>query len=416
MRLLFVHQNFPGQYTHIIQALAAEGSHQIIGLGINQLTVTLPNGVQYKRYQPKRGNTPNIHPWILDTETKCIRGEACATAAAELKQQGFQPDLICAHPGWGESLFLRDVWPQTPLLSYQEFFYQAEGFDYGFDPEFSNNSLDWAQKAKIRMKSSFMRLVLEASSWNITPTAFQRESFPRRWQDKISCLHDGINTVLAAPSTDSNPLTLPNGIVISRDTPVVTFVNRVIEPYRGCHTFIRSIPALQREHAKAEIVIIGSAEGDGYGRPPANERTWKDHFLAEIEGNYNPAKVHFTGKLDYLSYLKVLQKSWVHVYLSIPFVLSWSMLEAMSCGCTLVGSSTAPVQEVIQHKKNGVLTDFFNPNTLAQNVSYLLEDRPLAKQLGHAARSTIEQKYSLKKCVPQQLSLIQLIANGIIHN
>ena len=88
MRLLFVHQNFPGQYCHIIQAIAAKGGHQIIGLGINPLTEPLPNGVHYKRYQLKRSNTPDIHPWILDTETKCIRGEACATAAAELKQQG----------------------------------------------------------------------------------------------------------------------------------------------------------------------------------------------------------------------------------------------------------------------------------------------------------------------------------------
>ena len=172
MRLLFVHQNFPGHYCHIIRALAAENVHQILGLGISVLTENMPKGVHYKRYPIKRGNTPDIHPWILDAETKCIRGEACATAAAELKQQGFQPNLICAHPGWGESLFLRDVWPQTPLLSYQEFFYQPEGFDYGFDPEFSSISVAWQQKAKIRMKTSFMRLVLEASSWNITPTAF----------------------------------------------------------------------------------------------------------------------------------------------------------------------------------------------------------------------------------------------------
>ena len=325
MRLLFVHQNFPGQYRHILQALAADGGHQIIGLGINPLSEALPKGVHYRRYQPKRSNTPEIHPLVLETETKCIRGEACATAAADLRQQGFQPDLICAHPGWGESLFLRDVWPETPLLSYQEFFYQAEGFDYGFDPEFSRDSLTWMQRANIRMKTSFMQLSLEASSWNITPTAFQRSSFPSKWQQQISCIHDGIDTELAAPSTDTAPLTLPNGIKISCDTPLVTFVNRVIEPYRGCHTFIRSIPALQRAHPLAEILIVGEAAGDGYGLSPP-EGTWKDRFLTEIKGNYDPSKVHFVGNLDHTPYLKFLKKL-VHVYLTIPFVLSWSMLK-----------------------------------------------------------------------------------------
>ena len=413
MRLIFVHQNFPGQYCHIIKALAAMGGHQIIGLGITPQTEPLPNGVQYKRYQPKRGNTPDIHPWILDTETKCIRGEACANAAAELKQQGFKPDLICAHPGWGESLFLHDVWPQTPILSYQEFFYQAAGFDYDFDQEFRRNPLNWKQKANIQMKSSFMRLILETSSWNVTPTRFQRSSFPEKWHHQISCLHDGINTMQAAPSKDSKPLTLPNGRVINNDTPLVTFVNRVIEPYRGCHTFIRSIPAIQRTYSKAEIVIVGSDSGEGYG-PPPKEGTWRDQFLSEINGSYDPARVHFVGTLDHPSYLKILQKSWVHVYLTIPFVLSWSLLEAMSCGCTVVGSSTAPVQEVIQHKENGLLSDFFDPKDLSKNVCALLEDRQLAQILGHAARATIEQKYSLKTCLPRQLALIELVANGVL--
>ena len=275
MRILFVHQNFPGQYCHIIQALAAKGGHQIIGLGINSLNEPLPSGVYYRRYQLKRGNTPDIHPWVIDTETKCIRGEACATAAAELKKQGFRPDLICAHPGWGESLFLRDVWPQTPLLSYQEFFYQPEGFDYGFDPEFSCSSLDWKQRANIRMKTSFMRLVLETSNWNITPTAFQRSSFPERWQQHISCLHDGIDTELAAPTGNSTAITLPNGTIIDKETPLITFVNRVIEPYRGCHTFIRSILPYNL-HSGAEIVILRNASGTG---SPPKEGTWKDRFL-----------------------------------------------------------------------------------------------------------------------------------------
>ena len=263
------------------------------------------------------------------------------------------------------------------------------------------------------MKTSFMRLVLEASSWNVTPTAFQRSSFPQSWQKHISCLHDGINTVLATPSTNSDAVMLPNGAVISNQTPLVTFVNRVIEPYRGCHTFIRSIPALQRAHPKVEIVIIGNSTGDGYGPPPV-DGTWKDRFLKEIDGTYDPTKVHFIGKIDHSNYLNILQKSWVHVYLTIPFVLSWSLLEAMSCGCSVVGSATAPVQEVIQHRRNGLLTDFFDQEALAQTICCLLEDRSLAQMLGQAARATIEQKYSLNTCLPRQLTLIELVANGVL--
>jgi len=138
--------------------------------------------------------------------------------------------LICAHLGWGKSLFLRDIWPKTPFLWYQEFFYQPEGFNYDFDPEFRHSPLNWKQKAKIQMKSSFMKLVLETSSWNVTPTRFQRSSFPEKWHHQISCLHDGINTMQTAPSKGLKLLTLPNGRVINNYTPLVTFVNRVIDP------------------------------------------------------------------------------------------------------------------------------------------------------------------------------------------
>ena len=262
------------------------------------------------------------------------------------------------------------------------------------------------------MKASFMQLVLETSSWNITPTAFQRSSFPQRWQQQISCLHDGIDTVLTAPSANSKPLTLPNGRVISKDTPLVTFVNRIIEPYRGCHTFIRSIPTLQSAQPEAEIIIVGTS-----GMViTLEDSTWKDHFLTEINGNYNQNKVHFVGKLNHSDYLSVLQNSWVHVYLTIPFVLSWSRLETMSCGCTVVGFSTAPVQEVIHHNKNGLLTNFFDPKALAQTVCGLLEDRSLSKRLSKMARATIEQKYSLKKCLPRQLALMELVANGVLRH
>ena len=412
MQLLFVHQNFPGQYKHLLRILAAEKKHRLIGLGINPLKTPLPKGVHYIRYQPKRGNTAAIHPLVLETETKCIRGEACAEAACKLKQQGFSPDLICAHPGWGESLFLKDIWPQAPLLSYQEFFYRAFGFDCAFDPEFgSETKTSWQTCATVRMKTAFMHLVLEASDWNITPTAFQRSSFPNVWQSRMSTIHDGIDTDRASPASQQSPLALPDGTVIAAEEPMVTFVNRAIEPYRGCHTFLRSIPALQKQAPNSRIVIVGSPSGDGYGPSPTAAGSWKEQFLNEIAGSYDPARVHFTGHLSHANYLEVLQHSWVHVYLTYPFVLSWSLLEAMSCGCAVVGSATAPVQELIQHEHNGLLTDFFNPTALADAIAHLLKERSLAKQLGKAARETIVNDYSLQACLPRQLALLQLVAS-----
>ena len=361
MRLLFVHQSFPGQYRHILRALAAQKAHQIVGLGIEALAEPIPNGVTYLRYKLSRGNTSGLHEWLLDFDSKLIRGEACAAAASQLRDQGFRPDLICCHPGWGEALFLRDIWPDVPLLSYQEFFYNARGVDYDFDPELQGIP-DWKSCARLRLKNANPLLMLQASTWNVTPTQFQRSTFPAEWQSRISVIHDGIDTNTAAPDPAVAPLTLPDSSVLEPGESTITFVNRTIEPYRGCHTFIRAIPQIQRLNPKARIVVVGSTEGVSYGRSaPAN--SWRDVFLKEIEGKYNPGQVHFVGSLDYGKFLHLLKLSACHVYLSYPFVLSWSLLEAMSTGLPVVGSATPPVQEVICHGETGLLVDFFNPES-----------------------------------------------------
>ncbi len=412
MNILFVHQNFPGQYRHILAALASQGGHQLIGLGINALSESLPKGIQYLRYSLARGTSDKIHPLALETEAKVIRAEACGHAANELKSKGFTPDLICVHPGWGEPLFLRDIWPHAPILSYQEFYYQAYGYDYDFDPELQTTP-DWQACARVRMKNAHIQLMLEASSWNVTPTEFQRSSFPINWQKRISAIHDGIDTEKAAPDPAVKPLKLPDGTQINRGDSTVTFVNRCIEPYRGCHSFIRAIPELQRLAPKAQIVIVGKTTGVSYGKACANGE-YKDQFLGEIEGRYDPSRVHFTGSLPYEPFLQLLKLSAAHVYLTYPFVLSWSFLEAMSSGCPVVGSATSPVQEVIQHGRNGLLVDFFKPNDLATAVAELLNNRNEASALGQAARRTIVKQYSLANCLPRQLSLMELVASRSI--
>jgi glycosyltransferase involved in cell wall biosynthesis len=412
MNILFVHQGFPGQYRHILRALAAQGGYQLVGLGIAELSEPLPQGVTYLQYGLARGNTPGLHEWLLDVDSKLIRGEACAAAAAQIRDQGFVPDLICAHPGWGEALFLRDVWPQAPLLCYQEFFYNARGVDYDFDPELQAVP-DWQACARVRLKNANPLLMLQASSWNVTPTQFQRSTFPSEWQPRISVIHDGIDTDLAAPDPAAAPLTLPDGTRISPGEPTITFVNRRIEPYRGCHTFIRAIPELQRRHPEARIVVVGGTEGVSYGKPAPGD-SWRDVFVEEIAGRYNPGRVHFTGSLTYGPFLQLLKLSACHVYLTYPFVLSWSLLEAMSTALPIVGSATAPVQEVIQHGQTGLLVDFFSPDALADAVSTLLSDRALAERLGAQARQLVLERFSLQQCLPRQLSLMQLVASGAL--
>ena len=411
MRILFVHQNFPGQYLHITQRLAQQGQHQLVALGINSLDREhgIPKSLNHFRYRLDRGNTKGVHPLVMETETKVIRAEGCARAAEQLKDRGFTPDLICAHPGWGEPLFLKAIWPDVPLLCYQEFFYNEFGFDSNFDPEFQYDR-GWRDQANLTMKNAYLHLTLEQADWNVSPTHFQASSFPEPWRRNISVIHDGVDLQVARPNPSAGPLKLPDGTVLEKGQPTITFVNRCLEPYRGCHTFIRAIPELQRQHPEARIVVVGRTKGVSYGAVcPDGE--WGDRFLAEIEGQYDPSRVHFTGSLPYSQFIPLLQLSACHVYLTYPFVMSWSLLEAMGCGCAVVGSDTAPVREVIRHGQNGVLVDFFSPSDLAEAVVEMLNAPERAAAFGVAARETVERTYDLKTCVNRQLALMDLVAS-----
>lgn len=404
MKILFIHQNFPGQYAHLAPALAAAG-HQVVALTLNQA----PNigGVTVARYSLARGSTAGQHPWVSDFEAKVIRGEACAKACQELTRRGFVPDIVCAHPGWGESLFVKDVWPDVPLLTFMEFFYAAKGLDTGFDPEFSDEDL--GQHCRLRIKNANHLLTLEAMDWGVSPTVWQRSAFPARHQSRLSVIHDGIDTARVCPDPDA-ALTLASGRRLDRSVPVVTFVNRSLEPYRGFHRFMRALPELQRRRPDAQVVIIGG-DGVSYGSKSAHPGGYRGQMLEELAGRIDLDRIHFLGRVPYDTYLSVLRISSAHVYLTVPFVLSWSMLEAMSAGCLVIGSDTPPVREALRHGENGLLVDFFDADALAETVSKVLAHPDDYTPLREAARRAITARYDLREiCLPRHMALVDAVA------
>ena len=409
MRILFIHQNFPGQFKHLAPELARMG-HEV-----RTLTLARPAGlpgIVHHGYKVSRGTSRGIHPWASEFETKILRGEACARAALELAAQGYAPDVICAHPGWGESLFLREVWPEAKQLHFVEFHYASSGLDVGFDPEFG--SPDFDNRCRVRTKNASGLLSLNDMDWGLTPTQWQKSTVPEIYHPRISAIHDGIDTQRVAPNPDARfELKLADGStrVLRPGDEVVTFVNRNLEPSRGYHRFMRALPALLEARPSAQILIVGGDEVS-YGARPT-EGSYKERFFAEVRDRIDVSRVHFLGRIPYPRFLSLLQVSAAHVYLTYPFVLSWSMLEAMSAGALVIASRTAPVTEVLEHGRNGLLCDFHDSEGLAALVADVLEHPAQHAPLRQAARQTIISRYDLRnRCLPAQLALVEALARG----
>jgi len=402
MNILFIHQNFPAQFKHLAPALVKAG-HRVTALILAKTKAVQWKGVDLVPYSLNRVNTKGAHPWTVDFESKVIRGEACLRAALAFKKQGYTPEVIVAHPGWGESLFLKEVWPEATLKLYCEFFYHARGADVGFDPEYSSS--DPADAGRVTLKNANMLLQFQQADAGISPTHWQASTFPQHIRDKITVIHDGIDTEVLSPNSSASFL-LDNGKSLTRDDEVVTFVNRALEPYRGFHTFMRSLPKLLAARPNAQVLIVGK-EGVSYGAQPPEGKSWKEIFSAEVSPQLTPQqreRVHFLGTIDYPRFINLLQISRVHVYLTYPFVLSWSLLEAMSVGCSIVASDTQPLHEAIKHDETGRLVDFFDQNALATSVIELLDDEEARVRLGQAARAFAIENYDLvKHCLPKQI-------------
>jgi len=402
MNILVLHKNFPGQFRHIARYLVQTG-HKVVGVG-NEQSPGLPGlpGVTHVRYELK--NMPKHPPQrhMATVFDAAIRSDAVAGLMRQLEKQGFTPDAVLAHPGWGEALYVKDVFPKARLVSLFEFYYHAEGADVGFEPGSPPASPDL--RATLRMRNMLHLTNLELCDVAVSPTRWQKSLHPRAYHNKIAVAHEGVNTQVMTPD-EAAKFTLPDGRTLTGADKVVTYVARNLEPYRGFHVFMRALPEIQRRCPEAVAVIVG---GDrvSYGRPPKDAANWREAMLAEVGPRLDLSRVVFTGQIPYRDYRSLLQVSAAHVYLTYPFVLSWSMLEAMSCGCLVLGSATPPVQEVLGDGVNGRLFPFFEGEALAGLVQEALEKPEAFKPLREAARKTAVEGYDIRLGIARYLTLL----------
>ena len=398
MKFLFLHTAFPGQFLHLAHYLGATG-HQVVFLTQREEQGQLP-GVQRVLYKPARTPSAHTHHYLRGLERAVLEGQAAYKIGDQLKNQGFTPDAIIGHSGWGSTLYMKDLFPKVPMLAYFEWYYRA----HGSDAEFGQERLGADDECRIRTKNGPILLDLYSCDAGLSPTWWQHSQFPAEYAEKIRVIHDGINTEGCRPEPGKK-LVLPGiGLDLSDAQEIVTYVGRGLEPYRGFPQFMAAVAELQQRRPKCHVVVV-CGEGVFYGSQPPDGKTWKEKVLAELSLDHS--RLHFVGYLNHVDFLTVLQASTVHVYLSRPFVLSWSMLEAMSCGCTLVASATPPVQEVVQDRVNGLLADFFAPRQLADRIEEALTDRQLRRTLSYRARATVLERYDLRLMLPRQIALLQ---------
>ncbi len=404
-RILFVHQNFPGQFRHLAPALAARG-HSVTALSdVRNTKPPLPGVALWHYKSPESANaakSAKLHDSFALAADRALRVAKAARALRE--RHGFVPDVIFGHPGWGETLFLKEIWPEARLIVYAEFYYASRGLDVGFDPEFG--PVDDSRAARVVVRQAPLALAMAQADRAVAPTRFQAQTFPECFRPKIIVQHDGIDTHHYRPDPSAR-FVLPTGQVLRPGDEVLSFVARNLEPYRGFHVFMRALPKVLKARPNVQVVILGG-DGVSYGTPPPAGGSWRASLLAEIAGRIDLKRVHFLGWQPEARFRALMQVTRVHCYLTVPFVLSWSLLQAMAAGAAVVAAKVPPVAEVIDDGLEGRLVSFPDPDALAEALVADLAEPEKALPRREAARARICREYDLESiCLPRLVRLVE---------
>jgi glycosyltransferase involved in cell wall biosynthesis len=384
--VLFVHNNFPGQFRDLARYLLARG---VPCCAVGQAHSGGLEGVRLVRYNLPRGTGKDVYPLAVRAEADLIRGRSALEAARLLASEGWDPAVIVGHPGWGEMVFLKEVFPGARQVAFAEFFYHAHGYDVGFDTEFI--PLDAETPFRTKAKNAIMSLTYSEADAIVAPTRFQADSLPPAFRPNTRIIHEGVNVEAIRPGPPE-PFELPDGRLIAPGTPVITHVNNAMEPLRGLHIVARALPRLLAEIPDAHVLLIGTPTRRAYGGNPPEGKTWKDVCFEGVD--YDPARVHFLGALPHDRMLQALRLGTAHVYYSYPFVLSWSLVEAMALGCYVIGSDTAPLHDAITDGVNGRLLPFFDPGALSDALIEACRNPAASMPLRLAARRTAVERFS----------------------
>jgi glycosyltransferase involved in cell wall biosynthesis len=411
MHILYVHQNFPAQFGHVAQYLA-----QVMGWRCTFVTQVPPGrsgGVERVQYKVDGGAATANHFCSRTFENGVWHCDGVYKAL--LARPDIRPDLIVGHSGFGSTLFLRELYPDVPVINLFEYYYRPH--DQQCDMTFRKD-LGWPIPAenylRARCRNAMMLLDLQNCDAAYTPTEFQRSRFPDEYTEKLQVIFDGVDRTVyhghgeqLRPAPQQRGTRRVAGIDVPASTRVVTYVSRGFESIRGFDVFMRAAKRIYEQHPDVLFLVAGADRvvygGDTQYIAPA--KTFKEWVLLREE--FDLSKFRFLGVVNPVELGRLMAASDLHVYLTAPFVLSWSMMDAMSCGAVVLGSDTAPVREMIRDGHNGLLADFFDADEIASKALRVLKDPAAYRPLGRAAEEMVARRYSLEAVFPRMLELYE---------
>lgn len=402
MNIVFIHYELPGQFLHLIRYLAKQPQYNVFGICHKNAEATNDSSLyqQLYTYQPKQLDSSSTHHYVTDLQRSVLNAQAVFEILQRCLLQKIHFDLAVAHTGWGETLYFKDSYPGTPLLGYAEFFFHAKGADAGFDPAYP---LSKDRILQIKTLNAQLLLGMNECDALVTPTNWQKSLFPALWQKNINVIHEGVDVDICKPNQDIT-FTLPDGTQLSRQHEIVTYSARNLEPYRGFPVFLKAVERVCQRRPDCHIIITGGDQVS-YSKKLADGECYREKCLQTV--SLPEGRVHFLGKVSHTTHIQLLQLSSVHIYLSYPFVLSWSFIEAMACGCVIIASDTPPVMDLLEPEINGIAVNFFDDEDMANQVDAVFNHPQRKKHLGQAAEKKIKQYYQHRFSINHYLNLFK---------